>query len=274
MKIALIGLGTTGKTVAEYLLRNRTLAMVLCRQDSPKAGKDLGEILHRPATGIALETTDNLAEKLQHHQPDVLIDFSRPAFLSEHLATLAKARVNVVTAVTGYSEMDMRRIKLVAQSGKIGVVMAPNITYGVNVLLLMVQLAAQLQLECDFEIIEENHRNKLDSPSGTANKIATAISLTIEENGGDSVTIPIHSIRSGDIVGRHKILVTGKYDQIEIAHTAFSREAYAEGAFKAAQFVRGRPGFYEMKDVFRLEKNNYKICRSLSGQTALTGGGA
>jgi 4-hydroxy-tetrahydrodipicolinate reductase len=264
LKLALIGLGTTGKTVAEYLLSKQVLAMVLCREGSPKAGQDLGTILHRPTTGITLESTDNLGEKLLHYQPDVLIDFSRPAFLSEHLATLAKAKVNVVTAVTGYSEMDLKRIRLVAQSGKIGVVTAPNITYGVNVLLLMAQVAAQLQLEYDFEIIEENHRNKLDSPSGTANKIASAIKATISENGGEDAEIPIHSIRSGDIVGRHKILVTGKYDQIEIAHTAFSREAYAEGAYKAAQFVRGRSGFYEMNDVFRLEKNHYKICRSLS----------
>lgn len=264
MKIALIGLGTTGKIVAEYLLQKQSLAMVLCRQGSPRTGKDLGEILHRPATGITIESTENLAEKLRRCQPNVLIDFSCPAFLSENLPALAKARVNVVTAVTGYSEMDLRRIKLVAGSAKIGVVMAPNITYGVNVLLMMAQMAAQLQLEYDFEIIEENHKSKLDSPSGTANKIASTIRTTRAENGGENTAIPIHSIRSGDIVGRHKILVTGKYDQIEIAHTAFSREAYAEGAYKAAQFVRGRSGFYEMQDVFRLEKNNYKVSRSLS----------
>ena len=263
MKIALIGLGITGKTVAKYLLQEQTLAMVLCRKGSPMTGKDLGEILHRPTTGIVIESVENLDEKLLRYHPDVLIDFSRPGFLSDHLATLAKCKVNVVSAVTGYSEIDLKRIKLVAQSGKIGVVMAPNITYGVNVLLMMARMAAQLQMECDFEIIEENHRNKMDSPSGTANKIASTIRTTISDNGGDSATIPIHSIRSGDIVGRHKILVTGKYDQLEIAHTAFSREAYAEGAYKAAKFVRGRSGFYEMQDVFRLEKNNYKVSRSL-----------
>ncbi|MDR3561060.1 MAG: 4-hydroxy-tetrahydrodipicolinate reductase [Negativicutes bacterium] len=264
MKIALIGLGTTGKIVAEYLLKQQTLSMVLCRRGSPNEGKDLGEILHRPATGMLVESVEELGAKLGRYKPDVLIDFSHPAFLSEHLAILAKAKVNVVTAVTGFSEMERRRIKMVAQSGKIGVVVAPNITYGVNVLLLMARMAAQLQLECDFEIIEENHKSKIDSPSGTANKIAAAIEATLAENGGETTTVPIHSIRSGDIIGRHKILVTGKYDQIEIAHTAFSREAYAEGAYKAAVFISGKPGWFEMKDVFRLEKNNYKISRSLS----------
>lgn len=264
MKIALIGLGITGKIVAEYLLKEQALAMVLCRKGSSKAGKDLGEILHRPTTGITIESTECLEEKLLRYQPNVLIDFSRPDFLNENLASLAKRRVNVVTAVSNYNEIETKRIKLVAQNGKIGVVMAPNITYGVNVLLTMARMAAQLQMECDFEIVEENHRNKIDSPSGTAARLATTIASTIRENGGDSNTVPIHSIRSGDIIGRHKILVTGKYDQIEIAHTAFSREAYAEGAYKAAQFVCGKTGLYEMKDVFRLEKDNGKIGKSLS----------
>ncbi len=264
MKIALIGLGTTGKIVAEYLLKEQVLTMVLCRQGSSKADKDLGEVLHRPNTGITIETTECLEEKLLQYQPNVLIDFSQSDFLSENLMSLAKCKVNVVTAVTDYSEREIRRIKMVAQRGKIGIVMAPNITYGVNVLLMMARMAAELQMECDLEIIEENHRNKADSPSGTAKKIATAISSAICEVKGESNAIPIHSIRSGDIIGRHKILVTGKYDQLEISHTAFSRDAYAEGAYRAAKFVCGRVGLYEMKDVFQLEKNNYTVNRSQS----------
>jgi len=262
MKIALIGLGTTGKMVAEYLLKEQSLAMVLCRKDSSKAGKELGEILHRPNTGLTIEPVTDLEEKLLRYKPNVLIDFSGPSFLSENLGILAKCKVNVVTAVTGYSEMDTRRIRMVAQSRKFGVVMAPNITYGVNVLMMMARIAAQLHTDYDFEIIEENHRNKKDSPSGTAEKIAATILSTLGETAGDGSSIPIHSIRAGDIAGRHKVLVCGKYDQIEITHTAFSRMAFAEGAYRAAQFIYGRTGFYEMKDVFRLERNNYQqICR-------------
>lgn len=264
MKIALIGLGITGKVVAEYLLKNQELVMVLAHKDSSKVGKDVGEILHRPTTGIIIESTECLEEKLLRYQPNVLIDFSHPNFLNENLVSLAKCKVNVVTAVTGYSKMEVRRIRMVAENGKIGIVMAPNITYGVNVMLMMARMAAHLQMECDFEIVEENHRDKIDSPSGTAKKLATAISSTICDNGGNSQTVPIHSIRSGDIIGRHKILVTGKHDQIEITHTAFSRKAYAEGAHKAAAFVCGRTGYYEMKDVYRLEKNNWKVGRSFS----------
>ena len=255
MKIALIGLGTTGKIVAEYLLKEKALAMVLCREGSSKAGKDLGEILHRPYTGITVESTDDLEEKLLQVQPDVLIDFSSPQFLSENLGALAKCGVNVVSAVTGYSEMDMRRIRLVAESRRFGVVLAPNITYGVNVLMLMARIAAQLHKDYDFQIIEENHKNKKDSPSGTAKKIAATILSTLDEVE-ENRAVPIHSIRAGDIAGRHKLLICGKHDQIEITHTAFSRVAFAEGAYKAAKFIVGRTGLYEMKDVFRIQKDN------------------
>lgn len=255
MKIALIGLGTTGNIVAEYLYKENVLSMVLCREGSANEGLDLGQILHRPHMGITVESTADLEAKLKRYQPDVLIDFSGPSFLREHISTLAKCNVNVVTAVTAYSQMDIKRIKVFARQGAIGVVSAPNITYGVNVMILMAELAAQLQSDYDFQIIEENHRNKKDSPSGTAEKLAAAIMRTWEKNGeNEETSVPIHSIRAGDVAGRHKVLVYGKYDQIEITHTAFSRMAFAEGAYKAACFIQGRSGYYEMRDVFGLGK--------------------
>jgi 4-hydroxy-tetrahydrodipicolinate reductase len=88
MKVALIGLGTTGKIVAEYLFNQNVLSLVLCRENSQYAGKDLGQVLHRPYMGITLETTENLAEKLNSYRPDVLIDFSSPKFLRDNLANI------------------------------------------------------------------------------------------------------------------------------------------------------------------------------------------
>lgn len=266
MKIALIGLGTTGRIVAEYLYKEQVLSLVLCRENSPDAGKDLGELLHRPYMGVAVESTADLAEKLNRYKPDVIIDFSSPAFLREHLSTLVRCKVNVVTAVTGYTQMDMKRVKVLARKSEIGVVIAPNITRGVNVLLVMAQIAAALQADYDFEVIDENHRNKKDSPSGTAEKIVAAIKRGLEKVDGE---IPVHSIRAGDITGRHKVLACGKYDQIEITHTAFSRTAYAEGAYKAAQFIYGRKGFYEMKDVYGFGKTSYAEER-LHGDAAVS----
>lgn len=255
MKVAIIGLGTTGKIVAEYFYKQQALALVLCRENSPYDGKDLGELLHRPFMDIPVRSTANLEAELKQHKPDVVIDFSSPRFLREHLPTLARCDVNVVTAVTTYTQMDLKRIKVMARKQRVGVVIAPNITLGVNVLLAMAQLAAALQSDYDFQIIDENHRNKKDSPSGTAEKIAAVIKKTLEQPGGQISDIPIHSIRAGDIAGRHKVLVCGEYDQIEITHTAFSRTAFAEGAYKAAQFIQGRKGLYEMRDVFGLKKH-------------------
>ncbi|KYZ77790.1 4-hydroxy-tetrahydrodipicolinate reductase [Anaerosporomusa subterranea] len=257
MKVALIGLGTTGKIVSEYLFNKNVLSMVLCRENSHNAGMDLGEVLHRPYMGITIETTANLEEKLNIYKPDILIDFSSPKFLRDHLSTLAKCKVNVVTAVSDYSQMDIKRIKVLARKGEIGVAIAPNITLGVNVLLKMAQIAAGLLSDYDFQVIDENHKNKKDSPSGTAEKIASAIKKVFEKSGEHNDLVPIHSIRAGDITGRHKVLVCGKYDQIEITHTAFSRTAYAEGAYRAACFIYGRKGVYEMKDVYGLMGNSY-----------------
>lgn len=257
MKVALIGLGTTGKIAAEYLYNEKVLSFVLCRENSHNAGKDLGQVLHRPYMGIPIETTANLEEKLNIYKPDILIDFSSPKFLRDHLSTLAKCNVNVVTAVSDYSQMDIKRIKVLARKGKMGVVIAPNITMGVNVLLKMAQIAAGLLSDYDFQVIDENHKNKKDSPSGTADKLAKAIKKVFEKSGEDDYSVPIHSIRAGDITGRHKVLVCGKYDQIEITHTAFSRTAYVEGAYKAARFIYGRKGVYEMKDVYGLAGNSY-----------------
>ena len=260
MKIALVGLGVTGRAVAEYLMREKVLALAFCRKGSPKLGKDLGALINRPKTGIVIESTEHLEEKLLCVQPDVVVDFSGPGFLSENLATLAKFKVNVVTAVNGYSEFDIKRIKLVANRRKLGIVMASNITCGGNMMLMLARIAAQLHSDYDFEIIEENRRNKKDSPSETARKIAATILATItEQDGSGNEVVPIHSVRAGDIVGRHKVLICGKYDQLEICHTAFSRKAFAEGAYKAAQFICDRTGYYEMKDVLRLEKNGYKV---------------
>ncbi|WP_371367394.1 4-hydroxy-tetrahydrodipicolinate reductase [Sporomusa rhizae] len=263
MKIALIGLGTTGKIVAEFLVKEQALSVVLCRKNSPDAGKDLSEILHRPYMAVPVETIDNLEETLVKYKPDVLIDFSSPSFLRENLTTLARCNVNVVTAVTGYTQMDIKRAKVLARKQKFGVVFAPNITRGVNVMLLMAQIAAILQPDYDFQVIDENHRNKKDSPSGTAEKIATAIMKGLGKRSDEDELVPIHSIRAGDITGRHKVLACGLYDQIEITHTAFSRKAYAEGAYKAACFILGKTGLYEMKDVYGL--GNYTCAKERFG---------
>lgn len=250
MKIALVGLGRTGKVTAEYLLQQGVLNMVLCRPNSPNANKDIGDILNIKDTGIMIETSDHLESKLFHNRPDVLIDFSSSSFLMDHLPVLESCGVNVITAVTTYESAELEKIKNVAQRGNIGIVVAPNITYGVNVLMLMTQIAAELMNDYDFEIYEEHNKYKKDSPSGTAKKIAEKIQRSLVVNN----EIPTHALRAGGIVGNHKVMICGEFDQIEISHQAYSRKAFAEGAYKVAQFIAGKTGFYEMNDVFEQER--------------------
>lgn len=250
MKIALVGLGRTGKIVAKYLLEQDALSMILCRPNSINANKDIGDILNIRDTGIRVETSEHLEQKLLQNRPDVLIDFSCPHFLMDHIHILEKCGVNIITAVTNYEAIELEKIRRIAQNGNIGVVVAPNITYGVNVLMLMTEIATELMNDYDFEIYEEHHKQKKDSPSGTAKKIAE----NIQQNLANHEEIPIHAVRAGGNISKHKVLICGEFDQIEISHQSYSQNAFAKGAYEAAKFVAERTGFYEMDDVFKHEK--------------------
>lgn len=253
MKIALVGLGATGKIVAEYLLGKNVLSMVLCKKNSLHTSLDLGVVLNRRDTNIFIESCEHLERKIFENKPDVLIDFSSSHFLRDNINILAHYGVNIVTAVTDYDPAEIEKIKQVALQNKIGVIMAPNITHGVNVLMLLTEIATELMNGYDFQVLEEHHHRKKDSPSGTAKKIAGKIEA-IMTNNLDDREVPIHAVRSGGIVGRHKVLICGEYDQLEISHESFSRIAFAEGAYKAAQFIYGKKGLYGMDNVFDAEK--------------------
>lgn len=250
MKIALVGLGRTGKIVAEYLLAQGVLNMVLCRPNSTNANKDIGEILNYKDMGITIETSDYLERKLFQYKPDLLIDFSDASFLIENIHIIEKCGVSVITAVSTYDSAELEKIKAVAQRGNIGIVVAPNITYGVNILMLMTEIAAELMNDYDFEIYEEHHKQKKDIPSGTAKKIA----IKIQEGLNHCEAIPTHAVRAGGIVGKHKVIISGEFDSIEISHQSHSRKAFAEGAYKVSQFLIGKTGYYEMSDIFEHER--------------------
>jgi 4-hydroxy-tetrahydrodipicolinate reductase len=254
VRIALVGLGRTGKIVAEYLFQKGVLCMVLCKPNSTSANKDIGEILNIRDTGIIIETSDHLERKLFQYKPDILIDFSCTSFLPDHIHIIEKCGISIVTAVTGYDSAELEKIKNVALRGNIGIIAAPNITYGVNVLMLMSQIAAELMNDYDFQIYEEHHKYKKDIPSGTAKKIAAKIqdSLTLHEE------IPTHAVRAGGIVGKHKVMICGEFDSIELSHQSYSRKSFAEGAYKVSLFLMGKTGFYEMNDVFEYEREQRK----------------
>lgn len=262
MRIALAGFGTTGTQVAEHILDQTDLALVsvVVSPHSTKLGLDIGEFIGRKPLGTSIVSSDELAETISRQRPQVLLDFSHPAFIHDHIETLAKAGVNLVIATTGHSATELQRIKYYTHKYRIGTVMAPNITYGVNALIELCKHAAKLMGGYDFEIVESHHRHKKDSPSGTAKRIAESIvDNSLLHADGTSDEIEIHSIRAGGIVGDHKVIICGPYDKIELRHESFSRKAFAQGALWAADFVTKHRGFYSMEDIFTYSLPGHRV---------------
>lgn len=262
IRLCLIGLGRTGKEVAKVLLRQKDMdiVMAVCSRGSDKTGKDLGQILDSRDTGIIIDSCDNLEANLLKYKPDVAIDFSDPDATVRNAEILGKRKVNMVIGTTGFTEIQIKRLMNISKIHKIGIVYAPNITLGVNVLMLLTNLAASILDGYDCTIIESHFKTKKDSPSGTAKKIAKEVLKGVSGNADTSARdldysdIPIHSVRAGGIIGKHHVIMAGEYDKIEIIHESFTRTAFALGAIKAVSFINKKVGFFEMSDVLDLKR--------------------
>lgn len=258
IKVCISGLGRTGKEIAREILNQNDIQLVsvICSPSSKLKNMDLGKVLGIENTGIIIKGSDNLEEIVFRNKPDVVIDFSNPKSALRNAAIFAKYRVNIVIGTTGFSQYDLKRIYVLSRKYKNGVVYAPNITLGVNVLMLLTNLTASLLNSYDFQITEVHHKNKLDSPSGTAKKIALEIQGGLKNTGigMSAADIPINSVRAGGVIGKHEVMIVGEEDKIEISHESFSRKAFAQGAVKAAKFIHKKSGYFEMKDVLDLER--------------------
>ena len=198
---------------------------------------------------------------------DVLIDFTRPEGTLAHLAACRELGVKAVVGTTGFSAEQKAEVAAVAR--EIAIVMAPNMSAGVNVVLRLIDMAARALAEgYDIEIIEAHHRHKVDAPSGTAlqmGEVAAAATgrelkdcavyaregMTGERKAG---TIGFASIRGGDVVGDHTVLFAGTGERIEISHKSASRATYAQGSLRAARFLRQHAtGLFDMQDVLGLK---------------------
>ena len=179
---------------------------------------------------------------------DVAIDFSHADAITEICRTALHHHKSLVIGTTGHSQEQRRLIEEAAQS--LAIVFAPNFSIGVNALFWLTREAAEL-LDSDFnpEIIETHHKMKKDAPSGTAKTLAKILKAVREMKN----EIPIMSIREGDVVGEHVVIFSGPGERLELTHRAASREIFARGALRAAQWIIGKPpGFYSMQDVLGL----------------------
>ncbi len=258
IRVCLIGLGKTGKEIAKYLLQQEDIKLVsvICSSNSEKKGKDLGELLDCGETGILVDGADNLEQVIFKTKPEVVVDFSNPGATVRNAKVFAKMKVNMVIGTTGFSKIGLRKLFVLTRKYHNAIVYAPNITLGVNVLMLISNLAANILNDYDFQITEMHHKNKKDAPSGTALKIAKEIEKGIAAACQDrkEVNVPINAVRAGGVVGKHEVMIIGEDDKIEISHESFSRKAFAVGVGRVIHFILGRSGYFEMSDVLNLKK--------------------
>ena len=228
---------------------------------SPTIGNDAAAFLGH-ASGIAV--SDNLRAGLS--QAQVLVDFTRPEGTLAHLEMCRELRVNAVIGTTGFTAAQKAQVADAARD--IAIVMAPNMSVGVNVTLKLLEMAAKaLATGYDIEIIEAHHRHKVDAPSGTALKMGEIVAEALGRDfkqcavysregvtgERDPSTIGFSSIRGGDIFGDHTILFAGTGERIEITHRSTSRSTYAQGSLRAVRFLAGRDkGLFDMFDVLGL----------------------
>ena len=194
---------------------------------------------------------------------DVLIDFTRPEGTLANVAACRRNGIRMVIGTTGFDERERSLIQEAAEDTAI--VLAPNMSVGVNVALRLIDMATRaLAGECDIEIVESHHGQKVDAPSGTALKMGEVVA---EAQGKRLADIEVHArhghtgprvpgtvgfsaIRGGDLVGEHTIMFLGRGERIEITHRSTSRVNYAQGSLRAARFVAGRErGLFDMEDV-------------------------
>ena len=237
------------------------LAGALDVAGSPALGTDATAWLGRES---GVKVTADVRTALANAQ--VLIDFTRPEGTLAHLAVCRELGVRAVIGTTGFNEAQKAEI---AEHGRhIGIVMAPNMSVGVNVVLKLLDMAARALSEgYDIEIIEAHHRHKIDAPSGTALKMGEVVAAALGRDlkacavyGREGVTgerdpstIGFATVRGGDIVGDHTVLFAGTGERIEITHKSASRVTYAQGSLRAARFLADQPqGLFGMEDVLRL----------------------
>ncbi|RPH43851.1 MAG: 4-hydroxy-tetrahydrodipicolinate reductase [Planctomycetota bacterium] len=174
---------------------------------------------------------------------DAVVDFSTPEAALERLAECVKAKTAAVICTTGFS--DAQRAQITSASKKIPVIYSSNMSVGVNLLFKRVpEIAKTLGESYDIDIVETHHRFKKDAPSGTAKTLAERIESATGRKPN------VHAVRSGDVVGEHRIIFGTLGDSIEIIHRASTRDIFATGSIEAAKWAaKAKPGLYTMLDV-------------------------
>jgi len=253
-RIAVIGAaGRMGREICRASLETEGIELVggTVEPGAPELGSDLGELCGSGKTGVT--ATEDPPESAE-----VLIEFTTPEATVEHLSY---DRPHVI-GTTGLSDEQLGRVEEASKS--VPVVLAPNMSVGVNLLREVVRgLSAKLGEGYDIEVVEAHHKNKKDAPSGTALFLARAAAEGRKRNLDEVAVygregpaprqegeIGIHALRGGAVVGEHRLIFYSGGEEVEVVHRALSRRTFADGALRAARFAaNAQPGLYSMADV-------------------------
>lgn len=265
MKIAVMGCaGRMGRMLVQeiHAAEGCTLAGGTEPAGSPFLGSDPALLAGLPASGLTI--TDDVAAVFA--AADAVIDFTSPAATVAHARLAAETGTALVIGTTGLSAEQTAAIT--AAAAATAIMMAPNMSVGVNLLFALTQqVAATLGLDYDIEIVEMHHRHKVDAPSGTALGLGRAAAKgrgvdldAVKETVRDGVTgareagkIGFATLRGGDVVGDHTVIFAADGERVELTHKASNRGVFAKGAVRAARWTEGRaPGLYSMMDVLGL----------------------
>lgn len=266
-RIAVTGAaGRMGRTLIEAIAQTEGLQLSAAIElpDSSLVGADAGELVAQGKTGVLL--VGSLAEAINDF--DILIDFTAP------VATLANARLcaehgkKMVIGTTGIDEAGKAALAELAE--KTSIMMAPNMSVGVNLCFALLDMAAKvLGDDVDIEVLEAHHKHKVDAPSGTALRmgevVADALGRDLQEHAvygregqtgeRDPKTIGFATVRAGDIVGEHTVMFAAEGERVEITHKASSRMNFARGAMRACLWLADHDrGLFDMQDVLNLRK--------------------
>jgi len=226
MNLLLLGRGKTGSAVAEVAAERK----------------------HRLAIAGSKENASNAvltAERLR--DIDAVIDFTAPHCVIANIEACVQAGKNMVVGTTGWHQ-EIDRVRNLVERHGTGFLYGANFSVGVNLFLEVARTAAAaLQHDYSGQIFERHHAQKKDAPSGTA----LTIQHVIREASGKSELLEITSFREGDVVGLHEVVLESPADRIYLCHDAKSRRGFAQGAVRAAEWLAGKKGFYDFKDMWR-----------------------
>ncbi len=264
LKIVLSGAaGRMGSAIARelYPVDGLTVVGALERAGSDMVGRRIGEVAGLPEPGVRITDT------IENPDFDVMIDFSSPAAVADHLDICQSCNAAILIGTTGLDPAHNQQVVDAADS--IPTLLAANTSVGINLCVALVEMASKaLGDVVDIEVVEAHHRHKADAPSGTALLLggAAADALgrdfpgcgTFARHGQtgerESGAIGFSTIRGGDIAGEHTVLFIGDSERIEITHRATDRKIFARGAVRAAVWLaQQEKGFYSMRDVLNLD---------------------